>query len=131
MKKTILAILMTMVATSAYAEGKCEGGDPFEGVIDGHEYCISKTNMTWWSAFVWCQHQGRHLATVQEVCKGWHGATGNAACGNLIKSDVTAKNCWTANPRGSTNAYNVNAGTGFIGTSLDRNYGAYYFALCY
>ncbi|MGN1091520.1 MAG: hypothetical protein ACI4RJ_03435 [Alphaproteobacteria bacterium] len=128
MKKTILAILMTMLATSAFAEAKCEGGDPFEGVNDGHEYCISKKTMTWWAAFVWCQQQGRHLASLQEACEGWYGATGTAACGNLVKSGVTAKDCWTAYPYDSTRAYAVGAGTGNI-FNYTRNYAFY--AICY
>ena len=129
MKKTILAILMTMMTTTAFAEGKCEGGDPFEGVIDGHEYCISKAGMTWWAAFAWCQHQGRHLASLQEACEGWHGTT--ASCANLIKPDVTAKWCWTANPSGSTTAYLVNAGTGYINNGGNRSYATLYYAICY
>ena len=130
MKKTVLAILMAMMATSAFAEGKCEGGDPFEGANDGHEYCISQKTMTWWAAFAWCQHQGRHLASMQEACKGWTGAMGNALCGNMIKSGVTDKICWVANSHGSTNAYYVHAGTGNIsGTYRDRNYATS--ALCY
>ncbi|MGN1091781.1 MAG: hypothetical protein ACI4RJ_04775 [Alphaproteobacteria bacterium] len=128
MKKTIFAILMTMVATSAFAEAKCEGGDPFEGVIDGHEYCISKPSMTWWAAFAWCQQQGRHLASLQEACAGWTGATGNAACANLVKAGGPNKHCWTATPYGSTYAYYVNAGTGIV-----NSYGRYgtNYALCY
>ena len=129
MKKTILAILMAMLATTVFAEGKCEDGDPFEGVNDGHEYCISKAEMTWWAAFAWCQRQGRHLASLQEVCKGWTGAMGTAACGNLVKSDVTVKGVWTANPYGSTFAYYVNAGTGYISYIRNRNVASY--ALCY
>ena len=131
MKKTILAILMAILATSAYAEGKCEGGDPFEGANDGHEYCISTTTMSWWSAFAWCQHQGRHLASLQEVCEGWHGATGDAACGNLVKAGGPNKGCWTANPSGSNRAYYVNAGTGTINGDYYRNITTNYAALCY
>ena len=104
MKKTILAILMTMVATTAFAEAKCEGGNVFEGVIDGHAYRISKTELTWWGAFEWCQQQGRHLPSVQEACKGCTGAMGPAACANLVKSGGPNKECWTANPYGSTYA---------------------------
>ena len=112
MKKTILAILMTMMTTTVFAEGKCEGGDPFEGVIDGYEYCISKASMTWWAAFAWCLHQGRHLASLQEACKGWTGAT--ASCDNLIKSGDPNKWCCTANPLHSTTAHSVDAGGGDI-----------------
>ena len=131
MKKTILAILMAMLATTAFAEAKCEGGDVFEGVNDGHEYCISKSKMNWWSAFTWCQHQGRHLPSLQEVCEGWHGASG-PVCDNLIKSDVTATHCWTANPSGSTSAWIVVIGTGsiFSHSSVLRNNGTA-IALCY
>ena len=128
MKKTILAILMTMVATTAFAEAKCEGGDPFEGVSDGHEYCISQKTMLWWAAFAWCQQQGRHLASLQEACGNLYGATGNAACGNFIKSGVTGKMCWTANRYSHLRSYLVSTGTGNI-NSRDRIEGFY--ALCY
>ncbi|MGN1091615.1 MAG: hypothetical protein ACI4RJ_03910, partial [Alphaproteobacteria bacterium] len=93
-----------------------------------------KAKVNWWSAFTWCQHQGRHLVSLQEVCEGWHGgATGNALCGNLIKSDVTTKNCWTANPYDSTRAYAVGAGTGTIHNAysgIDRA-NSMYSAFCY
>ena len=128
MKKTILAILMAMLATSAFAEGKCEGGDPFEGANDGHEYCISQKTMNWWSAFAWCQQQGRHLATLQEACDGWYGVTGYAACGNMVKSGVTKKYCWTANPKDSTNAWRVEAGTDYIDNGSRNGIAS---ALCY
>ena len=102
MKKLLFVLSFIIASSSAFAEAKCEGGDPFEGVIDGHEYCISKASMTWWAAFAWCQHQGRHLASMQEACKGWTGAT--ASCDNLIKSGDPNKWCWTANPLHSTYA---------------------------
>ena len=131
MKKTILAILMAIVATSAVAAGTCKGGDPFEGVNDGHEYCISKKTMSWWAAFVWCQQQGRHLASLEEACGQWYGVWGDAACGNMVKSGVTDKICWTANPSGSNRAYYVNAGTGTINGDYYRNITTNYAALCY
>ena len=130
MKKLLFVLSFIIASTSAFAEAKCEGGDPFEGVIDKHKYCISKAGMSWWSAFLWCQHQGRHLASLQEACEGWHGALGTA-CGNLIKSDVTAKWCWTANPSGSTNAYYVNAGIGTIVNVHTYGRAAGFVALCY
>ena len=114
MKKLLFVLSFIIASTSAFAEAKCEGGDPFEGVIDGHEYCISKASMTWWAAFAWCQHQGRHLASLQEACEGWHGATGDAACGNLVKAGGPNKWCWTANPFHSTTAHSVNVGGGDI-----------------
>ena len=131
MKKTILAILMTMMTTTAFAEGKCEGGDPFEGVSDGHEYCISTTTMNWWSAFAWCQHQGRHLASLQEACEGWHATTGSTICGNFVTSDFTRKYLWMANPSGSTNAYHVIGGSGNIVNLHTYGRAAGFFALCY
>ena len=118
------------MTTTAFAEGKCEGGVPFEGVSDGHEYCISKVSLNWWSAFEWCQQQGRHLASLKEACGNLYGAWGPAACGNLVKSGITAKHCWTATPDGSTNTYNVYAGTGKVNNvDTSRRHG--YYALCY
>ncbi|MGN1091052.1 MAG: hypothetical protein ACI4RJ_00975 [Alphaproteobacteria bacterium] len=129
MKKLLFILSFIIASTSAFAEAKCEGGDPFEGVINGHEYCISQKTMTWWAAFAWCQHQGRHLASLQEACGDLYGAIGDAACGNLIKSGVTVKACWSANPSGSISAYKVDAGTGRIGYTNRVPYEGY--ALCY
>ena len=131
MKKLLFVLSFIIASTSAFAEAKCEGGDPFEGVIDGHEYCISKEGMTWWAAFAWCQQQGRHLASLQEACGDLYGAWGAAACGNLVKSDVTNKRCWTANPYNSIVAYDVNAGTGEVSYNASLGRTAGYYALCY
>ena len=35
---------------------------------NGHEFCLSDKNMNWWSAFTWCESQGRRLADFTTMC---------------------------------------------------------------
>lgn len=58
------------------AEATCEGGSLQTGE-NGHVYCLSKNSMNWWSAYTWCQAQGRHLVTMYEVCATWDGGGSN------------------------------------------------------
>ena len=126
MKKTILAILMTVAATTAYArlEGCTSenGGALFQGE-NGQSYCISRRTMNWWSAFSWCKGVGGELVTIDDACPG----TGFDTCTNIVGK--TGGPAWLATPSSSEAAYVVAAGTGNV-----DNYGyrtnAYY-ALCY
>ena len=129
MKKTVLAILMAMLATSAYArlEGCTSenGGVLFQGE-NGQSYCISRRQMNWWSAFSWCKGVGGELATIDDACPG----TGFDKCTNIVGKQSKVRNwTWLATPSSSEAAYVVAAGTGNV-----DNYGyrtnAYY-ALCY
>ena len=104
----------------------CDGGKCFKGAVNEHEYCRSSTGMPWWAAFQWCQEQGRHLVTLQEACVDWMGATGDNACPNLKVGDNIY--IWTANPNGSSSAYNVNLSSGGVNLSIRANN---YCALCF
>ena len=107
--------------------GTCNGGVVVKGVQNNHEYCRSTTQMPWWAAFQWCQEQGRHLVTMQEACD-WMGAMGNNACPNLMVGQD--RWIWTANPAGSSNAYNVNLSSGYVyGHATNRD--SSWYALCF
>ena len=138
MKKIILALILTTAIATTGAQAQqvrtCVGGTEFQGAVNGHYYCRGPA-MTWWAAFAWCQKQGRHLASLQEACVDYYGATGESACPNMkVSTAVNGTNMssawmWTANPNGSKLAYFVNSGTGNVNTYLYR-YGTYQ-ALCY
>ena len=104
MKKTILAILMAMLATTAYArlEGCTSenGGVLFQGE-NGQSYCLSRRVMNWWSAFSWCKGVGGELATIDDACPG----TGFDTCTNLA-SKING-NAWLATPENSDRAFNM------------------------
>ena len=58
------------------AEATCERGS-LETGENGHVYCLSWNDMNWWSAYTWCQAQGRHLASMYEICPTWDGGGKN------------------------------------------------------
>lgn len=131
MKKLLITTLIafTLNATSAFA--KCEGGTIVTGVENNHDYCVSSTTMVWWSAIVWCEQQGRKLATLNQACNGWNSdIVGNGTCPNLAVG--VNKVVWTVNPSGDSNAYIVNLSSGNV-SSYNRTgyYFTYYSALCY
>ena len=76
---TILAITAVAFNISA-AKADCAGT-----VVTGknsHQYCKSPNKMNWWSAYTWCEAQGRRLVTIYEACPDWDG-TLNVTCNNL------------------------------------------------
>ena len=77
---TLTAILTGFLAIGSADAATCEGGSLATGE-NGHEYCQSNSKMNWWSAYTWCQAQGRHLATMYEMCPDWDGSTGSK-CAN-------------------------------------------------
>ena len=126
MKKILLIVMMIFVLGSVSAQAKCDGGEPIKGA-NTHEYCLSSKGMTWWSAHVWCEKQGRKLVTMNEACIDWHGSTGDF-CPNLKVGKE--RWVWTANPYGSDGAFHVNLSFGRIQNAGSRINTSHY-ALCY
>ena len=85
------------------AEATCVGGN-LGTDKNGHEYCLSNSNMNWWSAYTWCQGQGRHLASIYEACPGWDGSQGVGKCVNSNNKFSTA---WTSTPSQGSKAFRV------------------------
>ena len=83
MKKLFLTAVMAIVmATPVHAA--CEGGTEY--TVDGNTFCISNIKLNWWSAANWCKANGRHLATMYEVCPDWDGNTGSGKCSWITSS---------------------------------------------
>ena len=98
MKKILLATVIALVtATSAHAA--CDGGTESNG------FCSSNIELNWWSAANWCKANGRHLATIYEVCPRWDGDTGSGKC--LMVASYISGSAWTATAWGSDYAFTV------------------------
>ena len=123
---TILAIAAIAFNIAQAQAESCEGGTLQTG-DNGHVYCQSNREMNWWSAYTWCEAQGRHLATMYEVCPEWDGSTGDGNNCNLNSFSNNSYN-WSATARNTDEAFWLDRDT--IG-STSRNQLYYRRALCY
>ena len=99
---TILAIAaVAFNVAQAHAES-CEGGTLQTG-DNGHVFCQSNNSMNWWSAYAWCEAQGRHLATMYEISPIWDGSTGDGKCG--LSSFPNGDYNWSATAAGTQYVY--------------------------
>ena len=103
MKKILLATVIALF-TAAPVMAACEGGTESNGV------CISNIRLNWWSAANWCKANGRHLATIYEVCPDWDGNSGAGKC-PVIASSINSS-AWTATASGSDYAFIVHLSSG-------------------
>ena len=124
-----IALVTALSALTAQAE--CAGTVVTGN--NGHEYCesdLSSTNrlMNWWSAYTWCESQGRHLATIYELCPDWDGSMGGGKCSNVTSSFPYMS--WTSTAHGSNGAIFVkNSGEVLGSGGFTRTYSMS--ALCY
>ena len=135
MKKIILLgvglILNTLLYSTQTLADNCTDGTEYMGK-NGHTYCVSNVNMNWWSAFNWCTSQGRHLASMDEVCnisetEYWVGGVGAKACPNTIGGGLNRWG-WTSLGRGTEYAYAVNLSSGEVNNNNRNNNNA---AICW
>ena len=122
----VLMICLSLVITKPLLAGTCEGGEEFQGVVNGHTYCRSNSTMTWWAAFGWCKKQGRKLASINQLCPDYSGDYDNACPNVNIGVDSWA---WSSNPTTSTGAKGVKLNVGTV-NNINRNY-IYSYAICY
>ena len=102
MRKIIVFLMCVFaVATSVMAaEPTCNGGTPItshkatdEGcdsaTCNGTTFCKSDKTMNWWSAFTWCESQGRQLADLSVICPGVSQIPSNTSgvCPNFMGVD--------------------------------------------
>ena len=78
MKKWFILVCACLLAAPTMAQ-TCNGGTlvPSHKTTDegcdgntcnGHIFCKSDKGMNWWSAFAWCESQGRKLADTATMC---------------------------------------------------------------
>lgn len=132
MKKIVLLIVLSLLAaTHGYAA--CAEGTEITGK-NGHVYCKSNVLMNWYTAFAWCDTQGRTLATMEQMCdidetQRWDGTTGTGKCLNIIGTGDSDQKVWSAIPYGSAFAFFVHLSTANVNCNLNRTNGHY--ALCW
>ena len=144
MKKIIIFLVcvcfLTMPAMAA--EPTCNGGSTFKAntketysncsdeTCNGKTFCKSDNEMNWWSAFTWCESQGRTLAEFSKMCPGVSQALANTTgdCPNLQgKGDNVW--VWSSLAYGSSYAILVNLSSGAVYFGgRDSHYS--HFALC-
>ena len=121
MKKILLLVCACVFFSDQVNAANCVAGKEFSGK-NGHVYCSSNNKMNWWSAATWCEAQGRHLASMEELCpdtgeglnNAWDGSTGNK-CANL--TGVGSGQGWSSLAEGTSGAFNVGLQAGHVGTS--------------
>ena len=108
MKKIIVFLcLCVCLATSAMAaEPTCNGGS-IVTANNGTTFCKSDKGMNWWSAFTWCESQGRKLADFATMCPGVSQIAEGAAgqCSNL--QNVGSFCVWSSLASGKGYAFSV------------------------
>ncbi len=120
-----LAAITALAFNIAQARAEtCESGKLVTG-NNGHVYCQSNNTMNWWSAYTWCEGQGRHLASMYELCSDWDGSTGSKKCANHNGSFNDAG--WTSTAFQGNNAFRAYS-SGSVDTS---NRSSSQRAICY
>ena len=130
-------------ATSSLSDAEwCPNGVVEKGAHPTKRYCRSTFNIDWYTALSWCQAQGKHLATLSELCDKSENPEDRVdasfvsnKCPNFANGE-SSFNSWvwtgTANPTSSTIARLVAVGTGTISNNsgnFARN--QLFYALCY
>ncbi len=123
MKKIVLLIVLSLLATTQ-GHAACVEGTEITGK-NGHVYCMSNVGMNWYSAFAWCDVQGRTLATVRQICdidetQKWTGGEGVGGCLNMVGVSSEDKNVWSAIPQSASHAYVVNLFMARVSSSCVR-----------
>ena len=132
MKKIVFILgLFFVCVSSVYAV--CDGGTEITGK-NGHVYCKSNVNMNWYTAFAWCDAQGRTLATMEQMCdidetQRWDGNVGTSVCLCLVGATAQDSCSWSALPYSPTHAFSVYVSTANV-SSGHRTLVPYY-ALCW
>ena len=127
---TIFAIAAIAFNIAQAQAESCEGGT-LQTAENGHVYCRSTIYMNWWSAYTWCEAQGRHLASMYEICPTWDGTIGEGKICNLSSFPRDVYN-WTSTALESNYTFAVdktwvlgnNSYNGWRNKTLNR-------ALCY
>ena len=101
---TLAAVTAIVFSIAQVQAATCEGGSLAKD-NNGHEYCQSKNAMNWWSAYTWCESQGRRLVSMYELCPNWDGSTGGDKCTNV--NDSFNDPGWTSTAFQANNAFCV------------------------
>ena len=104
----IFTLAMLLLSGPVFAA--CEDG--VVQTISGKKFCLSKFLSNWWTGFTWCESQGGHFATFQELCDmapttGGTGTCGARSAAFTRSGGIAYTYVWTAAPYLDTKAYRV------------------------
>ena len=116
MKKLFLTVAMTIIISTP-AMSACDAGK----LSDDGQFCISNIEHNWWSASNWCKANGRHLATMYEVCPDWDGNEGSRKC-PVIASSIGVF-AFTATTSGHDGMFGIRLSDGTVDFSVRNNTG--------
>ena len=141
MKKLWLLSALLMISNMSMAQVMLDqpcangAGYIYKGRYSG-EFCISKTQMTYWNAYAWCDAMGMRLIELNE--KDCFSMSESGGCENIydpaFPTDVLptlSYRIWTAHPRGSSEMYTLDVRNGahkyLIRSYSDPSWGAWAF----
>ena len=110
MKKILLILFLCFLTiNSVRAEDECWGTE--SKTLDGVTYCWLFQRMNWYSAFAWCDAQGKHLVSLNELCDSGNTVHGlnTTICQHIYamqpNMNTTAIPAWTTSVDNEGNAY--------------------------
>ena len=114
----------TLITTHSASDEGCTSA-----TCNGKTFCKSDKAMTWWSAFTWCESQGRTLADFAVMCPGVSQTPANTTgdCPNL-QGLAESGWVWSSLAYGSNSAIVVHLSSGAVLNVDGRNVNHY--ALC-
>ena len=120
MKRIIVFLMCVLVGVPAMAEQSelpCSSGltvTSHKATDEGcsaatcneHTFCRSGNGMNWWSAFTWCESQGRKLVNFSTICPGV-AQTPSGYCPNLKGISMADRWMWSSLAINPSNAFIV------------------------
>ena len=112
---TLAAIAVIALNVSGALAERCKSGSLQTGE-NGHVYCTSiGYQINWWSAYTCREAQGRHLASIYEVCPGWTGNDSSCNMGTFTSGSTF----WTSTAEGAETAFRISkSGAGRYNSNL-------------
>lgn len=124
MKKLLILGLLLLGTTPVLADYCANGYGDLLTAVNGKKYCVSRTDMNWWSAHAWCDSIGMRLIDPGEDCDctGLANCEAGSDCPNLniIRSGIFV---WTNAIDNSSHSYVINTTEDKLAGKLKREGG--------
>ena len=98
MYKFLIAIGVIFCTGQTLAQ-TCIGGEILTTLDKTKSFCVSTNKMNWWSAYQWCQEQGRKLVDIKTLCAAENSKTGwdvMGNCDNFYSYSYPNTEVWTS-----------------------------------
>ena len=117
---SLMVPTITLAEDTTITETCADGaGVVIAGAVSEHKYCMSNKTMNWWNAVSWCDGLNKKLFNLNDCsCSGTINCTGK--CPELALG-TGGVYFWTANPKGTFEAYAIGMSDGYIGSGEHNN----------